>query len=83
MVAVVVVMGGVELRTGMFLSFPPVPATVHSVLPQSSAYSRQHEAHHIPLTIHQHGGLHPVVPSATYRPDYIELFTKHSATVSS
>lgn len=63
MVAVVVVMGGgVELRTGMFLSFPPIPATVHSVLPQSSVYSRLHEARHIPLTIHQHGGLHPVVP---------------------
>lgn len=59
MVAVVVVMGGVELRTGMFLSFPPIPATVHSVLPQSSAYSG---LYHIPLTIHQHGGLHPVVP---------------------
>lgn len=62
MVAVVVVMKGVELLTGMFLSFPPVQATVHSVLPQSSTYSRLHEAHHIPRTIHQYGGLNSVVP---------------------
>lgn len=62
MVAVVVVMGGVELLTGMFLSFPPIQATVHSVLPQSSTYSGLHEARHIPLTIHEHGGLKPVGP---------------------
>lgn len=45
---VAVVMGGVDLLTGMFLSFPPIQATVHSVLSQSSTYSRLNEAHHIP-----------------------------------
>lgn len=29
---------------------------------QSSTYSRLHEAHHIPLTIHQYGGLNPAAP---------------------
>lgn len=53
--------GGVELLTGMFLSFPPVQATVHSVLAQSSTYSRLHEAHRIPLTVHQPGGPNPAV----------------------
>lgn len=46
------------------VSSHPGYSTFHA--PQSSTYSRLHDARHVPLTIHQYGGLEHVLASTRH-----------------